>query len=251
MSADCLPSGSRQPYRLPRLVAEPILQLGDKGRAAFRAFVDEGKFEVFQTDYLLYLHDRNGNPPRGWFWGFPHGVNLPTHWRCAFAPENPSNHPEVSEWLRFVAWIAPWLPGPGHELRAFVSHASDLMRPLRLPGAPERPLTKLERADCVELLHRLDFFMGDYLASATNSPVEAAKPEDGEAEGILAFALSVAEIAERIGRNEKSVGSFLGRLAKKQPDCRIEIPNRRVREPEYLYRTADVWPAIEKWLKDG
>ncbi len=70
-------------------------------------------------------------------------------------------------------------------------------------------------------------------------------------EAILPVLLSASDIASRIKKNPKSVTSFLSRFAERNPDCRVEIESKRKNEPGYLYRTADVWPALEKWIKDG
>ena len=61
----------------------------------------------------------------------------------------------------------------------------------------------------------------------------------------------IDDIAKRIGRKRESVTSFLTRFATRNPDCRIENESKRKNEPGYLYRTTDVWPALEKWLKDN
>jgi hypothetical protein len=85
---------------------------------------------------------------------------------------------------------------------------------------------------------------------------EAIKPSEGEVERsvaadiIVPALLSASDIATRIQRNPKSVTSFLTRYAVKHPDCRVENTTKRQNEPSYLYRTADVWPALEKWVKD-
>ena len=55
----------------------------------------------------------------------------------------------------------------------------------------------------------------------------------------------------RINRNQKSVTSFLTRFADKNWGCRVETGSKRRSEPSYLYRTADVWPALEKWMRDN
>lgn len=69
-------------------------------------------------------------------------------------------------------------------------------------------------------------------------PVESPVPET-----------AASDIAKRINRNPKSVASFLSRFAEKNPDCRVETDSKRNNEPGYLYRTSDVWPALENWLK--
>ena len=75
------------------------------------------------------------------------------------------------------------------------------------------------------------------------------KPADEREGGILPALLSASDIARHINHKPKSVGSFLIRYAKKYPDCRQETDGRRRNEPGYLYRTADVWPALEQWMR--
>lgn len=79
---------------------------------------------------------------------------------------------------------------------------------------------------------------------------EGEKPKpDATTEAIPPALLSASDIAARINRKRESVTSFLTRFAEKFPDCRVENPSKRKNEPGYLYRTADVWPALEKWMK--
>ena len=76
-------------------------------------------------------------------------------------------------------------------------------------------------------------------------------PNDGKASGIPPALLAASDIAKRIKRNVKSVSSFLTRFAAKNQNCRTETETPKPNEPQYLYRTADVWPALEKWMKDN
>ena len=91
------------------------------------------------------------------------------------------------------------------------------------------------------------------LGALAATPAGTGGSEGGEAnaDAILPVMLSASDIAGRIKRNSKSVTSFLTRLAVKYPDCRIEIEAKRRNEPAYLYRSADIWPALEKWMKGG
>lgn len=66
---------------------------------------------------------------------------------------------------------------------------------------------------------------------------------------VLPTVMSASDLAVHVGRNVKSVSSFLSRLADKLPDCRLEVNDRRRNEPAYLYRTDVVWPAIKRWLE--
>jgi hypothetical protein len=80
-------------------------------------------------------------------------------------------------------------------------------------------------------------------------PVDTSM-QDKPPEGVLLTLLSASDIADRVGRKRESVTSFLTRFAAKCPDCRVSTETKRKNEPSYLYRTADVWPALEQWLKD-
>jgi hypothetical protein len=85
---------------------------------------------------------------------------------------------------------------------------------------------------------------------ASKKQAEGAKSKPKATTGeILPALLSASDIATRIGRLRSSVTSFLTRFAETHPDCRVETPSKRRNEPAYLYRTADVWPALEKWMK--
>ena len=84
----------------------------------------------------------------------------------------------------------------------------------------------------------------------TGSEVDDSEPAVPD-EAILPTLLSASDIAYRVNRKRESVTSFLTRHAEKNPECRIENPSKRRNEPGYLYRTSDVWPALEKWVKSG
>jgi hypothetical protein len=59
-----------------------------------------------------------------------------------------------------------------------------------------------------------------------------------------------AELARRLGQRTDRVESFLRRLREQFPDCYINTEQPRVNEPRYLYRTADVWPLLERKQND-
>ena len=89
-------------------------------------------------------------------------------------------------------------------------------------------------------------------ATSPAPPPTGASVNEGEkppADSILPTLLSASDIANRIQRNRSSVGTFLRRFAGRNKDCFVENRSKRRNEPKYLYRTADVWPALEKWLK--
>ncbi len=87
---------------------------------------------------------------------------------------------------------------------------------------------------------------------ANSPPPERAKPPapPAKTETILPALLSASDIASRIQKNSKSVTSFLSRFAERNRDCRVENESKRKNEARYLYRTAVVWPAIQKWVND-
>jgi hypothetical protein len=60
--------------------------------------------------------------------------------------------------------------------------------------------------------------------------------------------LSAADLANQLGQPIPRVESFLRRFREDSPDCAIEIDNPRPREPRYLYRTKEVWPALQQQL---
>jgi len=93
-------------------------------------------------------------------------------------------------------------------------------------------------------------------AKPATAPAAPTVTSSGGAEGgtpptdsVMPALLSASDIAKRIKRNPKSVTSFLTRFAEKNLDCRVENASRRQNESAYLYRTGDVWPALEKWMK--
>jgi hypothetical protein len=98
-------------------------------------------------------------------------------------------------------------------------------------------------------------FVGPPPPSTSTPPAGARQSEGGkpraDTDAGFPALLSASDLAKLIKRNPKSVTSFLTRFACKYPDCRSENPTKRKNEPAYLYRTADVWPALQEWVKDG
>ncbi|CAN5544477.1 hypothetical protein BH11PLA2_BH11PLA2_25170 [soil metagenome] len=92
-------------------------------------------------------------------------------------------------------------------------------------------------------------------AAAAKRESEGGKPPvDPKAvvtEVIPPALLSATDIAKLLDRKRESVTSFLTRFAEKNPDCRVEIPSKRRNEPGYMYRTADVLPALEHWCNQN
>lgn len=76
--------------------------------------------------------------------------------------------------------------------------------------------------------------------------VDTSRQDRVETEEVdpLPSLLSAAELAKRIGQPVARVESFLRRYRAKHPDCFIESSCSRRNEPRYLFRTADVWPAL-------
>lgn len=63
-------------------------------------------------------------------------------------------------------------------------------------------------------------------------------PED------LPALLSAADLSDRLQQPRSRVESFLRRFRKSHRDCYTEADSPRRNEPRYLYRVADVWPAL-------
>lgn len=127
----------------------------------------------------------------------------------------------------------------------FVVVAEDQLQPVELHGVRERvrgldsPGGKHQPAE--EACLRAYWHM----IRPTLEEITAIPPTDA----VLPEMLSASDVAEHIDRNRSSVTSFLTRYAQKYPDCRVPIDSKRKNEPGYLYRVADVWPALEKWMK--
>jgi hypothetical protein len=60
--------------------------------------------------------------------------------------------------------------------------------------------------------------------------------------------LSAPDLARVIQQPESRVDTFLRRFRKTRKDCFVRIPARRRNEPQCLYRTSDVWPALQERL---
>jgi hypothetical protein len=69
--------------------------------------------------------------------------------------------------------------------------------------------------------------------------------------------LSASELARRLNQPAARVETFLRRYREKHLDCAVTVDSRCKNEPRYLYRSADVLPALKqrllKWgrLTDG
>jgi hypothetical protein len=72
-------------------------------------------------------------------------------------------------------------------------------------------------------------------------------PQAGEAPPAApAGLMSAPDLAKLLGWAVGKTESKLRRLRIKHPDCYVESPSARRREPRYLYRTSDVLPLLGK-----
>jgi hypothetical protein len=121
-----------------------------------------------------------------------------------------------------------------------------------------------QRRKLAEALNRWTAYSADFYAQsvvAAKPSQQVTKPEkmmagdkvkadmNAEAPGGLAVMLSAPDLARALGQPLSRVESFLRRHRQAAPDCFIETPDRRSREPHYLYRTADVWPTLQKQMQ--
>jgi hypothetical protein len=88
----------------------------------------------------------------------------------------------------------------------------------------------------------------ELLRLLTNLPPipQAAATNDGAPPPAL---LSAADLARLTGQSVDKVESFLRRYRRDYPDCYVESESKRKTEPKYLYRTADVLPALQSRAK--
>jgi hypothetical protein len=88
------------------------------------------------------------------------------------------------------------------------------------------------------------------VANAAASVTSPAPPPTGCPEcGELPTMLSAADLAKVLNQPVDPLDSFLRRLREKLPDCYQETDSPRKNEPRFLYRVADVWPDVQRWLK--
>jgi hypothetical protein len=59
---------------------------------------------------------------------------------------------------------------------------------------------------------------------------------------------SSSDIAALLKQPPDRVDTFLRRYREKHPDCFVPVRSPRRNEPRFLYRTAEVWPALERQL---
>jgi hypothetical protein len=83
-------------------------------------------------------------------------------------------------------------------------------------------------------------------------PIAAPLPDTNgtarETTGELPAMLSAPDLARTLEQPVSRVESFLRRFREDHPDSFTEVDNPRKNEPRYLYRTADVWPALQQQL---
>jgi hypothetical protein len=86
------------------------------------------------------------------------------------------------------------------------------------------------------------------LAAQSNAPLPDTNRTARETTGELPTVLSAADLARALEQPGSRVESFLRRFREDHPDSFTEVDNPRKNEPRYLYRTADVWPALQLQL---
>lgn len=92
--------------------------------------------------------------------------------------------------------------------------------------------------------------MEDFLALAAHREAVAQSDAESAAEVRLPKMASAGDLFHHLRQNglaevtKAAVNTFLSRYREKHPYCREEYPNRLKGEPQYIYRTADVWPAL-------
>jgi hypothetical protein len=75
-----------------------------------------------------------------------------------------------------------------------------------------------------------------------------APPASGETT-IPVGPLSATDLATLVREDPKAVDTFLRRLAKSDPDCRIETGTDRRSEPKWMYRLPIVWAKLTEWAE--
>jgi hypothetical protein len=80
-------------------------------------------------------------------------------------------------------------------------------------------------------------------------PAAPGRPADA-GQALLTALMSAADLAKLLGQPTDRVETFLRRYRADHPDCCTEVDSRRTNEPRYLYRTADVWPALVQKLSE-
>jgi hypothetical protein len=91
---------------------------------------------------------------------------------------------------------------------------------------------------------------GDRKSPAAEEATKQPHPAQPAAELLspLPALLSAADLARLLGQPTERVDTFLRRFRRARGDCYIEVDNRRKNEPQFLYRTADVLPALQQQL---
>ena len=84
--------------------------------------------------------------------------------------------------------------------------------------------------------------------TVVNPNEEATSTLSGGTSGELPMMLSATDLARALEQPTSRVESFLRRFRVDYPDCFVEVDNHRKREARYLYRTVDVWSALQRQL---
>ncbi len=90
--------------------------------------------------------------------------------------------------------------------------------------------------------------VGDFAAALLDALRPASCQLETPGEVQLAELLAASDLAQFLGQPVKRVDGFLRRYHLTHPDSRVEVDTPRRNEPRFLYRTADVWPALQAQL---
>jgi hypothetical protein len=81
------------------------------------------------------------------------------------------------------------------------------------------------------------------------APPPALEQTSADVTGPPPALLSAADLASLTGQSVDKVDSFLRRYRENYPDCYVQNESKRKTDPKYLYRTADVLPALQARAK--
>jgi hypothetical protein len=81
---------------------------------------------------------------------------------------------------------------------------------------------------------------------ACEQTASSEPPLAGSTATPLPLRASAKDLAAMLGESDDAVDSFLRRYRDKYPDCYIPTDSPRRNEPKYLYRVADVLPALKQ-----
>jgi hypothetical protein len=153
----------------------------------------------------------------------------------------------LSQLAAYLEWLRDYLdtPEPDEALAAVrVRKAYLAARRLLLPNihVPDQ-LFSIDGAK-----RRLDELREEL---RTASPPAQPLPESAPGETLptpLVQFLSAPDLARLLDQPVPRVETFLRRFREDHRDCFVETGNPRKNEARYLYRTAEVWPALREQL---